>query len=166
MKDKISKKSVIFTAMMLMLCIVAIAFAAVDGNYQIIVRGLGLSDSNPLPVNKAKGTNIVLGSYSSTHQSNVNPAIDMSKASGGAILVKVNSGTGKWYVNLQSSNSTTGTFGNAYIQTAGTVAAFPLLSTSTNRSFHIDGMKDAAIKINPVLASGSSNATVTFTPSN
>lgn len=164
MKDRISKKSIIFTAIMLLLCTFAVAFAAVGNNYQLIVRTLGLSDNNPMPTNVAKADNIVLGSYSSTHQTNVNPALDMSKATGGAIHVKVNSGTGKWYINLQSANSTTGTFANAYIQSAGTVAAFPLLSTSTNRSFHIAGLKDAAIKINPVLASGSSNATVYFTP--
>jgi hypothetical protein len=163
--DKISKRSIGFVTLSILL-IMAVAAFAVDGNYQIIVRAMGLSDTNPMPSTQAKGTNIVLGQYSTTHQTNADTAVDMCKNEQGTINVTVNSGTGKWQIGVLSSTSTTGTFAPIYMQSAGTVAAFPLLSTSVNRTFHIGAFKDKAIKIVPTLASGTSNATFTFTPAN
>ena len=159
MKSRISRKSIVFAALScLLFASIGISRAIVDGNFNVV---------NTVLTNSVKGTNIALGQYSSTHQTNTNPAIDMTKYRGGAIQVTINSGTGKWYIVPQSSTSTAGTFAPVYLQTAtGTNAAFGLMSTTATRSFQVTGLRDLAFKVVPTLASGSSNATIAFTPSN
>jgi hypothetical protein len=169
MFDRISCKNKIFAAIIMVLCVCSIAWAAVDGNYQIVVRSLGLSDANPLPTNPAKGASVVLGSYSTTHQAGVTyPAVSLATYQGGALTVTYTGGTGHYYTAVKTSSTATGTFLTPYTVSSAdsTVSIFPNITSAGSKTIQFSGLKDKYMQVVPTLNSGSGTVTLSFTPAN